>query len=660
MEKINFTMGLHCHQPVDNFRNIFDEAYKKSYEPFLTVLERHPKIKLSLHYSGSLLDWIVENKPQFLDKVKRLIDRQQVEILTGGYFEPILPMVPVEDAKGQIKMLTEAIKKHFDFKPFGIWIAERVWDPALSSIFKDLNIRYTILDDFHLKQASVKADEVFGHYHVEGFNNFSVFASIKKLRYTMPFREPEVTIDFLRKLREKSNVHSVTFGDDCEKFGLWPYTYNWVYKKGWLEKFFRMLEENDWIKTMTFGEALKECDSMGKIEIPHSSYAEMIQWSNGNFNNFFEKYPASNLMRKRMLYVSRKIGKLQGTNSQITPKVEKAKKELYKSQSNCAYWHGIFGGIYTNHLRHGVYSHIIKAEEVLHSDEKTEEIEMIDLKDNPGNVICARNKSLALFVDPDYAGSLFEIDYKPLSYNLVDTVSRRYESYHEKLNKKRKANPGELKKKVDDNESIDLYEVLGVRERNLDKFLNYDTYRKFSSICHIMDLKTSFSDFVKSTHRSPGKDDLFGPYSHQIENKSGKLIMNLRKDGKMLRINKCIVLERKSEIFIRFDLENVSSEPAKFIFGTEFNWSIEDKSFLRQRRLGSKKELTLTDRFLGITIKHIFEKPVNVWSFPVYTLSESERGLGKNFQEISLLFCKKLALKSKQKFSMDTQIRISG
>ena len=40
MDKINFLMGLHCHQPVDNFERIFEEAYTKSYEPFLGVLER--------------------------------------------------------------------------------------------------------------------------------------------------------------------------------------------------------------------------------------------------------------------------------------------------------------------------------------------------------------------------------------------------------------------------------------------------------------------------------------------------------------------------------------------------------------------------------------------------------------------------------------------
>jgi alpha-amylase len=657
MKKINFLMGLHCHQPADNFKSIFEEAYRTSYEPFLSVLERHPKIKLSLHYSGSTLDWILEKRPEFLKRIKRLTRAGQVELITGGYFEPILPMIPPNDAKGQIEMLTSAIKKHFDFKPGGIWLAERVWDPSLSSIFKDLSdIKYAILDDFHLEKAGVDKSRVFGHYSVSepprfGDGGFSVFASIKRLRYTIPFRDPQVTIDFLKGLCGKPGVNSVTFGDDCEKFGLWPHTYDWVYKKGWLEKFFLKLEENDWIRTLTFSEALKETGSLGAIDIPHSSYAEMSQWCGGDFNNFFRKYPESDLMRKRMLSVSERIKSLG---------LEGAKTELYKSQSNCAYWHGIFGGIYTNHLRRGIYSHIINAEEIINGASQAGEVEKVQFQeDSPKNIVCARNKHLALFIDPDYAGSVFEIDYKPLSFNLLGTMSRRWEPYHEKLTKKRRVNVKSLGRKTDEDVSIDLYEVLGVRERNLKKFLNYDSYRKSSMLCHFMRLNTSLSDFIKSRHATLGEEGFFGRHGHEIKNENGKLIINLHKKGRV-KLDKRIILEKDAEVFIKFDLENTSFRRLKFLFGVEFNWSIEDKLFLRNRSKKGLRKVELVDKFSKLGIEHTFEKPMNLWSFPVYTLNESERGIGKNFQGISLLFYRKLALGKDEKFSMGARIKISA
>ncbi|MGB2705475.1 MAG: alpha-amylase/4-alpha-glucanotransferase domain-containing protein [Candidatus Omnitrophota bacterium] len=650
MDKINFLMGIHCHQPVDNLGNIFEEAYRRSYEPFLSVLERHPKIKLSLHYSGSLLDWIARERPAFLERVRALIERRQVEILSGGYFEPILPMIPAEDAKGQIAMLARSIKKRLGFDTSGVWLAERVWDPGLSSIFKDSGIKYTILDDFHLRQSGVKDTGVFGHYSVKGLDGFSVFASIRRLRYTMPFRQPEVTVNFLKELTKNPRVRCVTFADDCEKFGFWPHTYDWVYKKGWLEKFFTMLEESDWIRTMTFGEALRECEPSGEIEIPHSSYAEMAEWCGGNFNNFFKKYPESDLMRKRMLHVSRKIR--DGSD-------EGARKELYKSQSNCAYWHGVFGGFYTNFLRQGVYRHIIKAENGLAGGNTGNTIEVIKFEDSSNEVICARNEFLALYVDPNYAGSLSEIDYKPFPYNLINTVSRRYEPYHEKLKFRGRVDIDDIKKKVDKNESVDLYEVLGVRERNLKKFLIYDSYRKLSFICHIMSLKTSLSDFIRSKHRGAASEGLFGAYDYKTENGEGNSVINLQKENGTLRLNKCIILERGADIFMKFDLENISSRRLKFIFGVEFNWSMEDIRFLRKKDRRRVRKIGLADKLSGLRVLHTFTSPVDLWSFPVYTLNESERGLGKTFQEVSLLFNRKLALKKNAKFSLEAGIRIS-
>jgi alpha-amylase len=37
-ETIALALGIHNHQPVGNFDFVFEEAYRKSYRPFLEVL----------------------------------------------------------------------------------------------------------------------------------------------------------------------------------------------------------------------------------------------------------------------------------------------------------------------------------------------------------------------------------------------------------------------------------------------------------------------------------------------------------------------------------------------------------------------------------------------------------------------------------------------
>jgi 4-alpha-glucanotransferase len=94
LEKINFALVIHNHQPVDNDPAIIEEVFRTSYSPFLKKLSEFPLIKANLHYSGYLLEWLQEEHPEFIDLLRVLVNRQQVEILGGGYYEPILPCVP--------------------------------------------------------------------------------------------------------------------------------------------------------------------------------------------------------------------------------------------------------------------------------------------------------------------------------------------------------------------------------------------------------------------------------------------------------------------------------------------------------------------------------------------------------------------------------------
>ena len=44
MNKITFLFGVHIHQPVGNFGKVFEDMYAKSYEPFVRILDQHPRI----------------------------------------------------------------------------------------------------------------------------------------------------------------------------------------------------------------------------------------------------------------------------------------------------------------------------------------------------------------------------------------------------------------------------------------------------------------------------------------------------------------------------------------------------------------------------------------------------------------------------------------
>ena len=153
MHSVYFLMAMHAHQPVGNFDSVLDQAYRTAYEPFLGVLERHPNVRVNLHYSGSLLDWVTEHRPAFINRVARLVKQGQVELLASGYYEPILPIIPEPDRQEQIRLMRRTLKRTFGAEAAGAWLTERVWEPELPQTLAAAGIAYTMLDTNQFRAA---------------------------------------------------------------------------------------------------------------------------------------------------------------------------------------------------------------------------------------------------------------------------------------------------------------------------------------------------------------------------------------------------------------------------------------------------------------------------------------------------------------------------
>src|SRR5207248_660605 len=110
------------------------------------------------------------------------------------------------------------------------WLAERVWEPGLPSLLARAGVRYTLIDDGHFRYAG-ESGPFQGYYATEkAGDTVAIFPIDQKLRYAIPFSEPAET---LRTILELGAAHGpgcvVTYGDDGEKFGMWPGTREWVW-----------------------------------------------------------------------------------------------------------------------------------------------------------------------------------------------------------------------------------------------------------------------------------------------------------------------------------------------------------------------------------------------------------------------------------------------
>ncbi|MBN2462321.1 MAG: 4-alpha-glucanotransferase, partial [Dehalococcoidia bacterium] len=167
MKKIHLGLAIHNHQPLGNFPWVFEQAYQQAYLPMVEALETHPAVRLSLHYSGCLIDWLEQNRPEFLDRLAGLVSRNQVEIIGGAYYEPILPAIPDADKLGQIAKMAAFVKQRFGANPTGLWLAERVWEPHLAKVLAEAGVDWTLVDDNAFKSLGLEDKDLFGYYLTE-------------------------------------------------------------------------------------------------------------------------------------------------------------------------------------------------------------------------------------------------------------------------------------------------------------------------------------------------------------------------------------------------------------------------------------------------------------------------------------------------------------
>ncbi|MFQ5481081.1 MAG: alpha-amylase/4-alpha-glucanotransferase domain-containing protein, partial [Thermodesulfobacteriota bacterium] len=445
---------IHNHQPAGNFDFVLEDAYRQSYWPFLKLLHGFSAIKMTIHNTGYLLDWIARVHPEYIELLSLMVNRGQVEIMGGGFFEPILAVIPDNDRAAQIGMMSDRIEELFGVRPTGLWLAERVWEPTLPTSLNKAGVDYVLVDDFHFIKAGLRRAELGGYYITEDRGRaVKIFPGSEALRYLIPFHTvPELKAHLQGLGGKLKGGNAAIYGDDGEKFGVWPGTHKLVFKDGWLKRFFEMIQETGDVTPITLGEyALRE-KPLGRVYLPTCSYMEMGEWSlpagagrdygrlmeslkdkkeskrfiqGGTWRGFFAKYPESNWMHKRMLMASALLEKKRAENTLPKETLRKAAESLYASECNDAYWHGIFGGLYLPHLRTEVYKNILTCESVLMTgDEVGTCAESLDVDADGLPELIISSGDSRLFMSPEFGGAAFELDSLFLGLNAMNVLTR--------------------------------------------------------------------------------------------------------------------------------------------------------------------------------------------------------------------------------------------
>jgi 4-alpha-glucanotransferase len=722
MARIQLILAIHSHQPVGNFDHVFEQAYDRCYRLVLDRLAQHPRVRVAFHHTGPLLEWLSEHRPDYLKDLRLLADRGQVEILGGGFYEPMLSVLPDVDATGQIEMMRSFCEQRFGQSPAGMWLAERVWEPDLPRVLAPCGVRYTFLDDSHFFAAGVTAPRLFGHYVTEkaGYP-VSVFPIDKGLRYRIPFKPVREVLDDLDQAAKsfapqgEDSVPVLTYGDDGEKFGLWPGTYGWVHEQGWLNDFLTGLEDNgDLVETVLPKDVVANHPPTGRIYLPTASYEEMMEWAmpadairryeefrarlggdwekyrafvrGGIWQSFFSKYAEANHLHKRMLHVSARLQEAIAEKGEVTENLDQARVDLYRGQCNCPYWHGLFGGLYLNYLRAATHRALIRAENRIDdalrgTEEDFIEYDELDFDADLADEVYVANAKICTYLDPGTGGALVELDYRPRAYNVADVLSRRDEAYHDAL-RKLGAESGSS-----GSAPASIHDRVRAKEPDLVRYLVHDGYRRALFVDRFHDPGATLEGL-----QAGGDGDIgdFVGRAYRVESsgvdEDGDLSSNivLVRDGTVRRGDQRIPIHLKKayripidqpSVEVRYSVENRSSDPVELIFAPELNLTLlagdaADRYFelsggARHRmnwRAATRevREVALVEAWAGFKLQIALGREAEMWCYPVETVSQSEDGFERTYQGSCLLLRTPLLLAPGQSESVAVNLRFDA
>ena len=661
-ERLAFCFGVHNHQPIGNFDSVLTEATERAYRPFLEVVRRRPEIRLSVHCTGSLLAWLRAEACRTFDLLGETVATGQVELLTGGFYEPILAILPDADKRGQIQRLSEYLGREFGVRPRGMWLAERVWEPHLPKALREAGVEFVLVDDSHFALAGLDPETLGGYYVTEEQGHtVAVFPISQRLRYLIPFAEIDKTLEYLEARR--AGVTALTVVDDGEKFGAWPGTYDHVYRDGWLERFFDRLAATPWLRLSTFADVLDGVPATDRVYLPTASYREMGDWAlpaaaaaalerarhaigagdgdlasllrGGFWRGFLVKYPEVADTYWKMLRLSTAVAEAERRRPHDAT-VAAARESLWRGQANDAYWHGVFGGCYLPHLRRAVKSALLEAERGLDDTVGVSPgARSLDVDGDGAAEVLIRTRELAVTVVPARGGSVTELAYLPRTLDLADVLTRRPEAYHARLAAEAAQRPEGART---------IHDAPGHKEAGLAARLAYDPFRRASLLDGLfapgepLDAVAPWAAAqrplagVRLTHATPRTDGGAMVTLTSDDALPGGLVKRLAVTDATLHADYRLQAAAPARWAVQWNLALTAGEaPGRYL-------TLPDRPSLASTgRLLGLDTVTLVDEWIGVRAALTWSTGAELAWGPVETVSVSEAGFERIYQGLALL-----------------------
>jgi alpha-amylase len=224
-------------------------------------------------------------------------------------------------------------------------------------------------------------------------------------------------------------------------------------------------------------------------------------------------------------------------------------------------------------------------------------------------------------------------------------MTRRPEVYHRRI----------LAGANDGGKIASIQEGMVFKQAGLDQKLQYDSHPRTSLLDHFYSPDVALPAIVAGQAEEQG-DFLQGVYEAKVRRASDRVQAQLTRQGLVqghaIRLTKAVTLSAgSSTLEFAYLLENLPTDKL-FHLAVEFNVAAlpsgaDDRFFhIGDKKLGhlgsqldlrEVTELGLTDEWLGIDVRLNADRPMQVWTYPIESVSQSEGGFELVHQSVAVL-----------------------
>jgi hypothetical protein len=475
MNSLELVLGFDISHPPGQSRTSLKRAWEQAYAPLLREIGERDMAAVSLRVGGVVLDYLEHEHPEGIDRLRHLVERGQVEIVGGAYYDAVLSSLPERDAVGQIRLCNRRWKHLVGVEPQGACLSYGAWDPSLPRILARAGMRYAVLEASAFQLAGLSPGEIDGHYVTEREGlSVAVFPDQRAEDPVNPGMEPARVLGLLRRYAMRKR-RSVVWMLDARELGVRPGSAElaWGRSGGWLPRLLgRFASQDHWLKLASFSSLLQRYRPTARIYLPATmdpalqatatqpphmrsqrpgAAARLSQHDLRRapptlpWDAFLGRYDEANRLHKRMLVTSREVARLASHvrasgrrpgSASLARGLERALLWLYQAQAAPAYTHDPWGGLHHGKLRHRAYSALLRAEQQVQrimGEPGRFTLERKDADCDGREELIVTTPHLRAVIDPARGGSLMELDVLDVGANVINTLTRRSERIHEAL-----------------------------------------------------------------------------------------------------------------------------------------------------------------------------------------------------------------------------------